>query len=217
MLSESEMHSNKARFTQLIQSVDREGFQKDNFLQMLDFGGFFQAPCSTRYHNSYPGGLCEHSLHVYDILEFLDNEAVRKHDYDLPFDRNSKILVALCHDIEKCSKYVKSVYNKKVYTPDGDKCDELGRFTWKSMKRYELADMEQRFVFGMHGVNSEKLLAGYCPLTYDESCAIINHHSVYDNPSMGLIITEIYNRFTLAALLHCADMLATYVKERYSE
>ncbi len=42
---------------------------------------FFTAPASTKYHGNYPGGLCEHSLDIYEMavrLEGLYREDIRK-------------------------------------------------------------------------------------------------------------------------------------------
>ena len=57
--------SAKEEFIEIFQEqVHREGAQA-----LLDYlsnkSDFFTAPASARYHGSYAGGLCEHSLNVY--------------------------------------------------------------------------------------------------------------------------------------------------------
>ena len=57
------------RFIEIYKSkITREG--ADKLLEYLTSPScdFFTAPASTRYHGSYPGGLLEHSLNVYDCL-----------------------------------------------------------------------------------------------------------------------------------------------------
>ena len=51
------------------QTVTRKG--ADKLLAWLEQGDFFTAPASTRYHLAEDGGLCLHSLHVYDRLDKL--------------------------------------------------------------------------------------------------------------------------------------------------
>ena len=43
----------------------------DRLLEYLlsDSSDFFTAPASTRYHGAYEGGLCEHSIKVYECMK----------------------------------------------------------------------------------------------------------------------------------------------------
>ena len=66
--------NSKERFIELYKStIKREGAA-----ELLDFllspsSDFFEAPASARFHLSKEGGLCEHSLNVYDCLKsYLD-------------------------------------------------------------------------------------------------------------------------------------------------
>ena len=54
----------KEKITELLLSTNREGM--DKLVEHMENGGFFTAPCSTRYHLSKEGGLAEHSLNVYE-------------------------------------------------------------------------------------------------------------------------------------------------------
>ena len=56
----SEMDENKVRFLELCKKINREGM--DDLIKWLESSDFFVAPASTRFHGSYAGGLCEHSL-----------------------------------------------------------------------------------------------------------------------------------------------------------
>ena len=55
---------NKERFIEIFTSqIHRPGAAE--LLEWLESTDFFEAPASTNYHGSYPGGLVEHSLNVY--------------------------------------------------------------------------------------------------------------------------------------------------------
>ena len=60
---------NKERFLTLCKSIERPGIF--DLLDWLEESDFYTAPASTRFHGSYPGGLLEHSLNVYDELKRL--------------------------------------------------------------------------------------------------------------------------------------------------
>lgn len=56
----------KDRFIELYQKlITRPG--ADKLLAWLETTDFFEAPASTRFHLSRPGGLVEHSVHVYSM------------------------------------------------------------------------------------------------------------------------------------------------------
>lgn len=70
---EIDIQANKQRFINIFtEKVKREGAEKLlNYLQKSDF---FTAPASSKFHNAIKGGLCDHSLNVYDrvvsLVEF---------------------------------------------------------------------------------------------------------------------------------------------------
>ena len=60
----------KQQFLDIFQTrVTRPG--ADRLLDWLQTTDFFTAPASSRFHLAKEGGLCEHSLHVYDRLRAL--------------------------------------------------------------------------------------------------------------------------------------------------
>ena len=203
---------NKLRneFLELLIKVDRPNADIDGLIKKLDSSDFFRAPASTRYHNAFKGGLLEHSLNVYHNLRYLvDIKGLKEH-----ISEESIIICGLLHDISKMNFYEPSSRNKKVYHENGAKYDELGRFDWVAEFSYKIRDAQDRFVFGNHEETSEFMIKTYIPLSVDESVAILNHHGgmSYDSipPST---ISDKYNRYPLACLLHMADFLATYVDE----
>ena len=203
---------NKLRneFLELLIKIDRPNADIDGLIKKLDSSDFFRAPASTRYHNAFKGGLLDHSLNVYYNLRYLvDIKGLKEH-----ISEESIIICGLLHDIAKINFYEPSSRNKKVYHENGAKYDELGRFDWVAEFSYKIRDAQDRFVFGNHEETSEFMIKTYIPLSVDESVAILNHHGgmSYDSipPST---ISDKYNRYPLASLLHMADFLATYVDE----
>lgn len=57
------------------------------------------------------------------------------------------------------------------------------------------------------------LISKYIPMTYEESVAVINHHFINDTNGLIKDISAIYNKYSLATLIHLADMAAVYLLE----
>ena len=210
MLNEEQIKLNKEYFLELVTSIEREGMNTERLLAQLEGSDFFVAPASAMYHNAFMGGLCSHSLTVYKTL--VDLCSVMYPDNTCPYDGNTLKIVALFHDFDKMNKYEATVMNKKVYSEAGTKYDQMGKYDWVSVPGYKRKDAADCFVFGTHGENSAYMTETFIPLTTEEHCAILNHHSSYDNHELN--ITPIFNRYSLACLLHVVDMLSTYVWEK---
>ena len=65
----TETDMNRDRFLQIFdnQIGDREGKDALRVWLLSDDCDFFIAPASTKYHGNYEGGLCEHSIDVYEM------------------------------------------------------------------------------------------------------------------------------------------------------
>ena len=83
-------------------------------------GLFFEAPASTHYHGSYPGGLVEHSLNVY--YELIGAGRVP----GVP-TAETYAVVALLHDICKADFYAQSTKNQKNSDGEWGNCALLYR------------------------------------------------------------------------------------------
>ena len=69
----------KDEFLRIYQeNIKRPGAEE--FLKWLESTDFFSAPASTRFHLAQPGGLVEHSVHVYERLKALCELRNRKND-----------------------------------------------------------------------------------------------------------------------------------------
>ena len=92
----------KDRFIELYQdNVKREG--ADAMLEYLlsKSSDFFTAPASARFHGSYPGGLVEHSLNVYECLVDYLSRPRTSERYRMEFSPETVAVVALLHDVCK--------------------------------------------------------------------------------------------------------------------
>ncbi len=158
---------------------------------------FFEAPASTRYHLSKPGGLLEHSLNVYDCLkDYLSRPRV-KELYQLNVSDETIAIVALLHDLCKVNVYKKSFRNTK---------DENGQ--WIKVPSYDYLD---ELPYG-HGEKSVYIISGFMRLTREEAFAIRYHMGFSDTENVRNV-GEAFARFPLSFALSTADMEATYFLE----
>lgn len=211
MLTDEQIEKNRDRFLELISQIDIEDADTAGLVEFLDTNDFFEAPASTQYHCHYRGGLCEHSLHVYDNLVFLADSYKDK----LPeYSKNTFLVLGLLHDISKVNFYEVYIQNKKKYSEKGLKQDNIGRFDWFSEEAYKVKDPSERFLAGTHELNSMFLVGKYIPLTLEENLALAHHQII---PSDGQPLREmsaILNRYPLITLLQLADYISTFVEER---
>lgn len=214
MLTQQQIEQNKHRFLAILEkakSVSEDGMGK--LIKKLEMSDFFVAPASTKYHNAFEGGLCQHCLNVYENLKSL----VEMKQLQDKCPEVSVIIVGLLHDISKMNYYEPSVRNIKEYSDFGSKHDELGNFDWVAKRVYTAKDSDKRFIFGSHEQNSEFMVKTFLPLSIDESAAILHHQGGVGYDSVPANIPEIYKKFPLANLLHLADMMATYIDEAVDE
>ncbi len=191
------MDNAKEKFIEIYEKyIKREGAKE--LLDYLKKSDFFVAPASTQFHSAYEGGLCEHSINVYNrFLNAVKNEYGQ--DY-LTNERMESIAIAgLLHDICKIDTFKTDYRNKKV---DGN---------WVSVPYYTVEDS---LPYG-HGEKSVYIISGFLRLTREEAMMINWHMGGFDARVKGgsYSLSEAYYRFPLAVLLHTSDMLATYLDE----
>lgn len=208
MLKPEQIELNKQTFLKLIAQINIDGADTEGLVNYLIAGDFFTAPASTVYHCNFEGGLCLHSLNVYNALVDLANKYAPG-----KYDANSLLVVGLLHDLSKTNFYEKFVMNKKIYMESGTKHDNQGNFDWFAQEAYKVKDSSERFIGGEHGVNSMFLISRFIPMTYEESVAVINHHFITETNGLLKDITPIYNKYSLATLIHLADMISVYLIE----
>lgn len=218
-----QMIKNKERFLELISSIKIKDANIEGLLRWLDKSDFFVAPASTKYHGSYAGGLCAHSLKVYDNLVKLAEMFAMTVDQKWEVDEEGKPIpesvhmverpiysedtlkvVALMHDIGKANHFTTYMRNVKNET--------TGK--WEQVEVFKVKDAEERFIYGNHEQNSEFMAHAFFPLSVEESSAILNHLGGMGADSAQMIIPTIYTKYSLALLLHMADLVACYIDEK---
>ena len=188
----------RAEFLEIYDScIKREGAK-----QLLDYltsksCDFFTAPASTRFHGAYEGGLCEHSLNVYDCLcDYMHRDRVREL-YGLTCSEETLAIAALLHDVCKINCYKPSFRNVK---------DEHG--VWQKVPSYEFEDA---LPYG-HGEKSVYILSGFLRLTREEAFAI-RFHMGFSGTEEVRLVSDAFEKFPLAFALHTADMEASVFME----
>lgn len=186
------------------QNISRPG--ADKLLAWLETTDFFEAPASTRFHLSRPGGLVEHSLHVYDrLLKLYTFEKTEPGQPGTYFPMAEELeTIAICgllHDICKANFYAVEMRNRK---------NELGQ--WEKYPFYVVND---QLPYG-HGEKSVYIISGFMRLTREEAMAIRWHMGFSDNDfkAGGFSVGNAFEKFPLALLTHMADLQATYLDER---
>lgn len=186
--------TDKERYLSLCSSIKRDGI--NNLIDWLEKSDFFTAPASTRFHGSYAGGLCEHSLHVYDEMKRLLQVYP-----EIKVSEETIIITTLFHDLCKVNNYAVEKRNRK---------NESGQ--WES---YDAFITKPKLNYGGHGSKSVFITQQFIKLTTEEAVAINCHMSAFDG-DVGYIGMA-YEQFPYAWLLSAADQSATYVVETKKE
>lgn len=185
----------REHFTELYtQYIKRAG--ADQLFTWLEQTDFFTAPGSTRFHANHEGGLCEHSIHVFQELVRL-----LKAYPEVKVPAESAAIVSLLHDLCKIGCYKTELRNKK----------ENG--VWRSVPTYVF---QEDFCYGGHGSKSVYLIQRYMMLTPQEAVAINCHMGAWDRSPGDYSLGPAYEQYPLALLVHMADESATYIRESVS-
>ncbi len=192
----------KEKFIQIYNEyIKREGADKLLEYLLSPSSDFFTAPASARYHSSYEGGLCEHSINVFDCLVgYLESRHTRE-DLKLSYSMESIAIVSLLHDLCKINVYKKGFRNVK---------DESG--AWKRVDTFEYDDP---MPYG-HGEKSVYMISPFMKLTREEAFAI-RYHMGYSSTEDPRNISAAFEMFPLAFALSVADSEATYFIETESK
>lgn len=179
--------NNKEQFIDMAHThITRSGL--DALLSWMDSSDFYTAPASTKFHDSYDGGLCVHSMNVYQHLINL-NKA-----YGMNLNPESMAITALFHDVCKINCYTVGTKNVKD--------DATG--TWHKEPFYKWDEQNK---FGGHGSKSVYIIQYYMKLDFIEASAI-NCHMGIENGNCNAVL-DAYHDNMLAFLLHTADMAST--------
>ncbi len=162
-------------------TICRASIQRDGVEDLLEWMGkadFLTAPASTHYHGAYAGGLCQHSIDVYQYAKkmsfLLDKEP----------SEESLAIATLFHDVCKVNLYKVDKRNQKI---NGE---------WKEVPYYVI---DEKFHFGGHGSKSVFLIQQFMKLTTEEAAAINCHMGFSDGNSTTIRdVGNAYHQFPLA-------------------
>ncbi len=189
----------KERFIEIYKDkIKRDGADKLLDYLLSSKCDFFEAPASTKFHCAYEGGLCDHSLNVYDCLKsYLESDRVK--DWGLNYSEETIAIIALLHDLCKTNTYTVSMRNKK---------DDSGK--WIQVPYFDYNDT---LPYG-HGEKSVYIISGFMRLTRDEAMAI-RWHMGFSGEEDKKLIGNALRMYPLALALNIADCEAsTFIEER---
>lgn len=176
--------------------IRRDGAQA--LLEYLQKSDFFVAPASTQFHSAFEGGLCQHSINVFNrFLNAVKNEYGEDYEEKVPMETIA--ICSLLHDLCKIDTFKIDMRNKKV---DGN---------WVQVPYYTVEDS---LPYG-HGEKSVYIISGFMKLTREEAMIINWHMGGFDARVKGgsYALSEAFYKFPLAVLFHTCDMIATYLDE----
>lgn len=195
---------NKERFNSIFKTYIHRG-GCDNLLEYINKSDFFVAPASSRFHLACAGGLCMHTLNVYDrlnqLMDIADNRTICFNGKSEAETSESIAIVSLLHDLCKINFYIPSKRNVKN--------KETGK--WESVDSYEISE---KFPMG-HGEKSNFIIQSFMPLTPAEGTAIRFHMGEWDCAVKGgdRSIDKAWEKYPLGLFLHIADTLASKLDE----
>lgn len=204
-MNEQEILNNKQKFFDYCHKyIKRDGL--DTLLSVLETKtDFFTAPSSTKFHLNTPGGLCQHSLNVFETAMSLNASLLRPKQeageclFSTPLSEESIAIATLFHDLCKCGLYKQTEKWKK---------DEQNR--WVSYIGYEVED---KFPFG-HGEKSCYIINTYIKMTKEELLAVRWHMGMYDvgegGSSNRYSFYAACDKTPLVVLLQLADMSCSH-------
>lgn len=197
----------KEKFLEIYRkNITRPG--ADKLLAWLETTDFFTAPASTGFHLSRPGGLVDHSVHVYERLDNLvtDEEGYPGSTFgeDFTISDETIAICGLLHDICKANFYTVEMRNRK---------NEQGQW-----EKYPFYVVDDQLPYG-HGEKSVYIISGFMKLTREEAMAIRWHMGFSDTDFKGggFSVGNAFGKFPLAVLTHIADLQATYLDEAEGE
>jgi len=192
---ELDLEKNKEEFINIYKEyIHREG--ADALLDYLIKSDFFTAPASQKYHCCFAGGLCLHSINVYNRLR---REVLEQYGDFETINEETIAICGLLHDVCKVDFYSVDYRNVKE---DGE---------WVKKPVYIV---DEKLPYG-HGEKSVYIINGFMRLTREEALAINWHMGGFDARVKGgsFAMGEWYYKSPFALLMHIADLKATYLDE----
>lgn len=168
----------------------------DDLLAFLETSDYFSAPASTRYHNSFQGGLALHGWNVFSLLQERCKE-----EWDLSED--TVAILGLLHDICKVNFYKRTKRVRTGWTGDS------GVPEWQVKDSLPLG----------HGEKSAIVLTRLMELT-DPEVAAIRWHMMGHDPGIhfdypnGYAFQGAVSKYPEVVMLAICDWEASFLLER---
>lgn len=151
----------------VLRVVNRPGIE--SLIDYLCNFDYFIAPASTQYHNSFPGGLCFHSLNLVSTFE----EANEK--LSTPISGDSVVICGLLHDLCKVNAYIETDNGyKSVKGLKGHATLSITRIE-EHIQLTKPEDDIIRFHMGLFGI-----------FTYKEHYALAMHRAIMRTPQVQI-------------------------------
>ena len=183
------MDKNRTAIENFLRATAREGIE--DLLDWMEENGFYDAPCSSKYHLAKPGGLAEHSLNVLDTAILTATALCKEAGKPLPLDSMDSIYIcSLLHDLGKAGQFGKPNYIKNEDLP------------------FPEFQTNKELLYIPHEIRSVAIASKFIDLTEEEQFAIIYHNGLY-----GELKSFKGHETPLYLILHHADMWASRVIE----
>ena len=147
----------KTEIVKLLRSTDRDFIEI--LIVELEGKGFFEAPASRKFHGCFEGGLAEHSLRVFELLDerfrtLKLGDATGNGQKPLPLTRDNIIIAALLHDVCKIGAYIgtEKPYKWNKTQPKGHAALSIKRIN-AFIKLEPIEEMIIRYHMGVYGLN----------------------------------------------------------------
>ena len=227
MLTEDKRQELIKECEDLWSKVNRDG--AEDMLNYLKSSDFYTAPASTRYHGAYCGGLLEHSMNVYHLLELkIGPSAIQtwpSPDRAVILPEESIIIASILHDLCKVNFYSIEQKNQKTYDPVKIaaaekwqiKHDNKGDYVWESVDYYSIDDHDEpQMDFLGHGEKSAIKASRKMRLTFTEWLMIrwhMGYTTEYSKDAWDQYSKAIKKYPAVLAIFE-ADMEATHILEK---
>jgi len=230
MLSKEEIAAQRNNFVHLLESTKREGV--DKLITYLDDEGFFEAPASPGkiFHGCYDGGLCKHSLAVYDELVekariYKPQKASGFGQMQLKFTGTNLIIAGLLHDVCKVNAYQRTkdgtswTNNRSKDKPKGHAKLSLERIQ-KFIKLEKIEMFMIKFHMGLYGCiefqDEGKEDMGEYHLRGDHAACEGMSKEASKKYRYGKSLSNVYYHNPIVKVMSICDELATF-KEKADE
>ncbi|MDR2822040.1 MAG: hypothetical protein LBV58_00600 [Acholeplasmatales bacterium] len=166
-----------------------------SFLNWLEQTDFLSAPASTLFHNSFDGGLVEHTGNVIKILVSLTEKLNIKWSR-----KESPYIIGLLHDVCKINVYRRFLRNVKNEDTN----------QWVKVPSYKFDEDIEAGGYG-HGLKSLHIATKKgLVLTEEEELCILHHMGAYNLNQMDQqTLNTASRRFPNILYVQLADQMAT--------